>query len=140
MNSGKNVLRLLAWLGIALLQLIMTQVVTFLLSLLIPGMENFPQTHSALFVVILGLTFSAGVFLTGWLALKLHWLKAEPKLPARLAGTLIGVYLPLIVALILYHSLEPGNPFFFISMLACILGFHLPGWVGRKWTVVVGKG
>jgi len=58
-------------------------------------------------------------------------------MPARLAGTLIGVYLPLIVALIPYHSLEPGNLFFFISMLACILGFHLPGWVGRRWTVIV---
>jgi len=132
MDSGKKILRFLTWLGVALLQLIMTQVVTFLISLLVPGMENFPQTHPALFVVVLGVTFSTGVFLTGWLALKLRWLAAKPIYPARLVATLIGAYLPLIVALILYHPLEPGNPFFFISMLTSVLGFHVPGWVERK--------
>ena len=90
MDSGRKILRFLTWLGVALLQLIMTQMVTFLLSLLVPGMENFPQTHPALFVVILGVTFSTGVFLTGWLALKLRWLAAKPKYPARLVSTLIG--------------------------------------------------
>jgi len=132
MDSGKKILRFLAWPGVALLQLIMTQVVTFLLSLLIPGMENFPQTHPALFVIIAGVTFSAGVFLTGWLALKLRWLAAKPKYPARLVATLIGAYLPLTLALILYPTLEPGNPFFFISMLASVLGFYVPGWIERK--------
>ena len=132
MDSGKKILRFLTWLGVALLQLIMTQVVTFLISLLVPGMENFPQTHPALFVVVLGVTFSTGVFLTGWLALKLRWLAAKPIYPARLVATLIGAYLPLIVALILYHPLEPGNPFFFISMLTSVLGFYVPGWIERK--------
>jgi len=132
MNSGKKIIRFLIWLGVAILQLIMTQVVTFLLSLLVPGMENFPQTHPALFVAIAGVTFSTGVFLTGWLALKLRWLATKPKYPARLVSTLIGAYLPLLLALFLYPTLEPGNPFFFISMLASVLGFHVPGWIERK--------
>lgn len=131
MNTGKKVVQLFVWLGVALLQLIMTQVVTFLASLLAPGMENFPQTHPVLFVLILGTTFTAGVFLTGWLALKLRWLKGTPKYLARLAGTLVGAYLPLVVALFLYHPLEAGNPFFFVSMLTSVAGFHLPGWFGR---------
>ena len=125
-------LRFLTWLGVAMLQLIMAQVVTFLLSLFVPGMENFPQDHPALFVVILGVTFSTGVFLIGWLALKLRWLATKPKYAHRLVATLIGAYLPLILALILYHTLEPGNPFFFISMLISVLGFHVPGWIERK--------
>ncbi len=132
MDSGKKILRFFAWLGVALLQLIMTQVITFLLSLFVPGMENFPQTHPALFVAGLGVTFSTGVFLAGWLGLKRGWLAAKPKYPARLAATLIGAYLPLIAALIFYHPLEPGNPFFFISMLASLLGFYVPGWIERK--------
>jgi len=131
-DSGKKMLRFITWLGVAMLQIIMTQVVTFLLSLLVPGMENFPQTHPALFVVILGVTFSTGVFLIGWLALKLRWLATKPKYAHRLVATLIGAYLPLILALILYHTLEPGNPFFFISMLISVLGFHVPGWIERK--------
>jgi hypothetical protein len=51
---------------------------------------------------------------------------------ARLAATLISAYLPLIVALIVHPILEPGNPFFFISMLAAIVGFYIPGWVESK--------
>jgi len=131
MEPIKKILRNLAWLEVLLLQLIMTQVVTFVVTLPIPDMENFPQTHSALFVFILGITFSTGVFLAGWLALKRGWLPLPggPKYPARWAGALVGAYAPLIAALILYHPLEPGNPFFFVSILACILGFYVPGWI-----------
>jgi hypothetical protein len=47
---------------------------------------------------------------------------------------LISAYLPLIVALIVHPILEPGSPFFFISMLAAIVGFYIPGWVESKAT------
>ena len=77
MDSGKKLLRILIGLGIALLQLIMTQVTTLLASFLLPDIENFPQTHSALFALILGITFTTGVFLAGWLAIKLGWLKIK---------------------------------------------------------------
>jgi formate-dependent nitrite reductase membrane component NrfD len=127
MDSGKRILHYLIRLGVIVLQLIMTQVVTFLASLLIPNTENFPLENPALFVIFLGITFTIGVFLIGWLALKLHWLNTKPKYAARLVATLIGAYLPLILALILYHPLEPGNPFFLISILASILGFYIPG-------------
>jgi uncharacterized membrane protein YeaQ/YmgE (transglycosylase-associated protein family) len=129
MDTGK---KMLIWLGVAFLQLIMTQMVTFLLSLLVPDMGIFGQTNPALFAVILGITFSVGVFLAGWLALKLHWLTTEPKYPARMIATLIGAYIPLIAALFLYQFLEPGNPFFFTSMVMGILGFHVPGWMEKK--------
>jgi len=127
-DTGKKPKGILIWLGVAFLQLIGTQVVTFILSLVIPGMGDVPQIQPVSFALILGLTFSAGVFLVGWLAIKFHWLSTEPRVVARLAGTLTGAYIPLIAALISYRILEPGNPFFFISMLASILGFHLPGW------------
>jgi hypothetical protein len=132
LNLGKRILRFIIWLGVVLLQLVMTQVVTFLFSLLVPGMEDFPQTRPVLFIVALGIAFTIGIFLPGWLALNRRWLASEPRYAVRLVATLIGAYVPLLVALIVYHPLEPGNPFFFISMLAGILGFHAPGWVIRK--------
>jgi hypothetical protein len=95
-------------------------------------MENYQQTHSILFVVILGTAFSAGVFLSGWLAIKWQWLKVKPKILPRLFGTLIGSFLPLILAQTLYPMLEPGNPFFLVSMLTSILGFFIPGWIDRS--------
>ena len=129
---GRKIRRILIWLGVVMLQLMMTQVVTFLVSLPFPrGMEDFPQTHPVLFVFILGLTFTSGVFLTGWLAIRRRWITLKPKYLSRLASTLIGAYLPLIGALIFYHPLEPGNPFFFISMLTSVAGFYLPGWIDR---------
>jgi hypothetical protein len=129
MSARKNILRLLTWAGVILLQLILTQVVTLLFSLIIPSLENFPQSRPGIFVIVVGISFTVGVFLGGWLALKRRWLTVKPKYASRLVATVIGAYLPLIAALLIYHPLEPGNPFFFVSILSSILGFHLPGWI-----------
>jgi hypothetical protein len=117
------------WLGVVLLQLIMTQVVTYLFSILFPGGEAFPLNYPVLFVAILGISFSAGIFLPGWLAFRRGWLNGQPKNKERLVATLVGAYLPLLIGLILLHRLEPGSPFFLISILAGILGFYLPSWI-----------
>lgn len=132
MTTGKIVLRTFIVLVVVVLQLIMTQVVTLLVSLLLSGMGDFIGTNPVLFVLVLGVTFSIGVFLAGWLALKLGWLYGEPRYTRRFAGALIGAYLALLLALLIYHPIEPGNPFFLYSALLSILGFHLAGWVTRK--------
>ncbi len=129
MGSGKGTRRLFIGLGVVLLQLVMTQVVTFLLSFVIPGMD--PNTHPVLFAAGVGVSFSSGIFLAGWLALGRRWLSGEPRHVARLVATLVGSYLPLIVALALSGHLEEGSPFFFASMVMGILGFHAPGWIRR---------
>ena len=131
MESAKKLSRFIAWPVVILLQLIATQVVTFLISFLLGDMETFPQAHPVVFVIVLGVTFSAGVFLPGWLAIKLHWLDLATKYLARFAGALIGAYLPLILGLILYRTLEAGSPFFLGSILSSILGFYLPGWLRK---------
>jgi len=126
MSTKRNITRALILLGIAILQLIGTQVVTFLLSFLIP-IENFIQTQPVIFIIVLGLAYSIGVFVTGWLAIRVRWLKIEPRLTRRLIGTVAGAYVPLLIALIVYHPLEPGNPFFFIAAIASIVCFYLAG-------------
>jgi hypothetical protein len=131
MVSRKKNFRFIVGLGVALLQLIMTQFVTFLITLPFPDMENFPQTHSVVFVILLCISFTIGVFYTGWVAIKLGRLPLKPKLRSRLIFTLIGAAIPLILALVLYHPLEPGNPFFFVSMLTSVVGFYVPEWIRR---------
>jgi len=131
MKPNTKLTRFLIWLGVALLQMLMTQVVTFIFSLIVPQFEGLLESQRILFVIVVGLTFSIGVFLTGWLALHWNWLKGAPRYPARLIGTLAGAYLPLVAALAL-DKFEAGTPFFLISVLASIFGFHLPGWVARK--------
>ncbi len=129
MSTKRNITRTIVLIGIAILQLISTQVVTFLVSFLIP-VENFLQIQPVLFVIVLGLTYSIGIFVTGWLAIRVRWLKVEPRLTRRLIGTLVGVYVPLVIALFLYHPLEPGNPFYFIAAFVGIACFYLAG-LGR---------
>lgn len=131
MKYRNDIRRFLTQLGVVLFQLFMTLLVTFLLSILVP-IEDFPQSMPVLFVVVIGIAFSAGVFIAGWLALKLRWLTSKPKHLLRLIAALVGAYLPLIVALIIYRSLEPGSPFFFISMMTSILLFYVPGWASKK--------
>lgn len=118
--------------GVVLLQLVMTQVVTFLFSMAVPDVEHFQKTSPVGFALFAGFSFAVGAFLPGWLALKLGWLKGNPNLPARMIGTLAGAYIPLAIALLLYPVLEAGNPFFSASILAAILGFHAPFWFGWK--------
>jgi hypothetical protein len=119
-------------LGVFVLQYIATQVVTFAASMLLPGMVNLQQGRPAIFALIVGICFSLGSFLIGWLAVRRNWLSAGSGLPVRLAGTLVGAFLPLAVALLLYGTPEAGNPFFFISVWGSILGFHLPAWLSRS--------
>jgi hypothetical protein len=122
--------RFIAWLGVALLQLIMIMVANTLFTMPFPGgMEDYPQTHPVQFVVVLGISILTGVCLTGWWASKRRWITIRPKYLARLVCTLIGAFVPLLLALRLYDLLEPGNPFFFISMLTGVAGFYLPGWI-----------
>jgi len=136
MKTDHKFIRFLAWLGVVILQLVMTQVVTFLISMLIPSLEGIQQAKPWLFALVLGISFSIGVFLTGWAALKWHWLKTRPILSIRLVGTILGACLPLFLALFLYPWLEPGNPFFFISGLMSVIGFHVPGWTMKKCMVI----
>jgi hypothetical protein len=132
MKTKPLFVRVLIVLGVLFFQLVMTQIVTFIVSLLLGGLENGQPSNKYLFAAAVGLTFSVGAFLAGWVALRFHWLDAEPKYPARAVGTLIGAYLPLLAAVLLYPVLEPGNPLYAISILGSILGFHIPTWIRGK--------
>ena len=108
----------------------MTQVTTFLLSLFFSDMETFPQAHPVIFTAFLGVTFTLGIFLAGWLAIQRRWLPLKPRYPARLAATLIGVYVPLILALFL-GAIEVGEPVFLNLHPGGYRGIYLPEWVGK---------
>lgn len=126
-----NLKRIAIWFGVILFQLIMTQVVTLLFSFIVPDMEVLQKSQPVLFLFFAGLSFSVGVFLAGWVAIKFGWVKIAPKLLFRLFGTLVGVSLPLILALFIYPTIEAGNPFLTVSMLMGIAGFHLAGQIGN---------
>ena len=122
MITGKMILRVLVWIGVIVFQWIMTQVVTFVVSMLLPSMGgDFENGLPTSIIILLGITFSVGAFLGGWLAIRLRWIKADPKWQARFSWTFVGAYIPLMIALLVYHPVEPGNPFLFGQNLPALL-------------------
>jgi hypothetical protein len=132
MNTTKKIARFFIYVIVILVQLMMTQVVTFLVTLFIPYSEDFAQTHAVLMNAIFGLSFAIGVFWPGWLAIRRRWLPLAPRHLARFLGALVGAYIPLLVALLIYRGFEPGNPFFLFSVLGSVLGFYMLGWDEKK--------
>lgn len=112
---------------VVILQLIATQVLTFAGSFLFPNMEQPGLVQPVPFALMLGITFTAGIFLVGWLALNRGWLDGPPNLMLRFFGTLIGIYIVLFAGVILMKSLPAGSPYMGISLLVGLISFHLPG-------------
>jgi hypothetical protein len=127
----KKVKAVLVWIGVVILQIAASQVATLILSFILP-MDTPGRLGQAGFALALILTFTAGIFLVGWLALSLHWLSSPMKLALRLAGTLICCALPLTFYPLLIQPLQPGSPAYALAILLGILGFHLPGWLLKK--------
>lgn len=119
------------WLIVVILQLIAMQVVTFAGSFLFPNMEQPGLDQPIPFAIMLGVAFTLGIFLVGSIAIRYNWLNIPARWSMRLAGTLIGVYLILFLGVAVAHTLPAGSPFFGISMLTGLLGFHLPSWIKK---------
>jgi len=119
--------KIVKFFGVIILQVAGLLGLTFIASMI--WQKEFAQPLQ--FMLLVGWTFSLGIFLAGWLALKLGWLAAPVRLPLRAAFTLFGAYLPLVAGFLLVGPLLPGSPFFTLSILAGLLGFHLPGWLKK---------
>ena len=112
------------FLGVVVLQVLGVLLLTFIASLIWPN--EFAQPLQ--FMLMVGWTFGLGIFLVGWLAIKLGWLKAPVRFANRAAITLFGAYLPLVGGFLLAGPLKEGSPFFGLSILVGLLGFHVVSW------------
>lgn len=134
MENRKDTSFYLIWLVVSFVQAIASQVSGLLISILfsvIFRIEPLPDTDPGIFVLLAGVMYATGIFFIGWLAIKLKYLKVQPLYALRLAGTLIGAYLPFLLAWAIYKPMQPGNPLFFVAIFTAILGFQIPGWFKR---------
>jgi len=123
----KNILgKSLIILGVGILQYIAAMLVLLIFTLLIPSLDVKPESNPILFILVVGLCYSVGIFLMGWLSIKKNWRIAPHGFGLRLLFTILATFIPLLFAFFVYPKLEPGNPFFFISIVTGILGFLLP--------------
>lgn len=117
--------------GVILFQLVAILSVTFLIALVSGPLMADPQTQSGFYVLLMGLSIILGVCLAGWLAFRFGWLKGQPRWLPRLAGALLGAYLPLLMVLLIEKMIPAGHPAFTIAIFTGILGFYLPAWLKR---------
>ena len=129
MKNKSLVLRILGIIGVGILQYIAAMLITLLVSVMFPSLDKAIENNVPLFVVSLGLSYAIGIWLVGWLFIGMKWRKAASDFGLRFVTTVIGVYISLIIALMAYPQLEPGNPFFFIAVITGIIGFLLPEWL-----------
>lgn len=138
-------LRILAWLGALLLQILGAMAGVFLLSVFFAGLNaNHPAAWLfSLFTTWLG--FTAGVYAAGRLAERLRWTSGSATPRLRLAATALTGLLPLLVLALFGLSAGPGTPAFtdlvlntwqprlsFFALSFAILGFHLAGSILKK--------
>ena len=127
MWTGK---KLLGWAGTIILQLVLSQVATFVLSFLLP-LENRNGIQVAVFVLLLTLTFSTGVFVGGLLGMVWGWVRLKRALFIRWLGALGGAAVPLIVGALVPKGLEPDSIFFLMSIFFSTGGFFAAGSLAR---------
>ena len=133
MLKGKNLLRyIVVAIGVGILQYIAAMLVTLILSLIFPSLDKAINNNVALFVVTLGLSYSVGTWLVGWAMIALKWRPVKHQYGLRFLTTVIGTYLSMIIALMAYATLEPGNPFLFIAVITGIIGFLVPEWLPQE--------
>ena len=131
--KNKNLfIRFLVIIGVGILQYIAAMLVTLLLSIIFPGMEGAIDNNVPLFVVTLGLAYALGIWVVGWLVIALKWRSVSHQYGLRVVTTIIGTYISLIIALMAYPKLEPGNPFLFIAVITGIIDFLVPEWLPQE--------
>lgn len=113
--------------AIALLQFVLANVVTLLLSFPV-NMQ--PEENPFGVVAVLSVASLVGIAIGGWIGLRLRWLPGGSRYQARIVTAAAGIIIVLGLALALGQVRE-ASPFLTGSMLAGIAGFHIPGWVQR---------
>jgi uncharacterized membrane protein YeaQ/YmgE (transglycosylase-associated protein family) len=129
MKNKNLVVRILGIIGVAFLQYIAAMLVMLLASVMFPSQEKAIENNVPFFVVKLGLSYAIGIWLIGWLFIVMKWRKVPSEFGLRFVTTVIGAYIPLIIALMAYPKLESGNPFLFIAVITGIIGFLVPEWL-----------
>ncbi len=133
MDNRNMFAKILILIGIGLLQVTAAMLILLFVTLLFPALDVKPDIKPVLFILVTGICYAVGIFLVGWLSIHLKWRKVNHLYGLRAFLTLIGAFVPLLIALATDAKLEAGNPLFFVSLLTGILGFLVPElWVRKS--------
>ncbi len=141
MSARRRLIRIPFWILAAMLQWIAAYFLTALLQIVV---QVDADTLAGLvrLLVITWLADCAGIYLLGWLALRIRRPEGPRRLDLRLLLVVLGTLLPLLIPILVYRSPESLSPAAqqlyaavptpALAVLLGIIGFHLPGWLKAK--------
>jgi len=142
MGALRFIQHLFAWLLTIIFQVVGAYLVVFLFSVIFAGIDTTSRAGWLILLVIIWLGFVIGVNLVGQMALRRVWRGVPVLSLQRLAGTMIGALLPLLILLPIGYSVpvgDAGSRFYNLvtntwqpimaqaSLLAAIVGYYTPG-------------
>jgi hypothetical protein len=144
MGVLKFILRLFGWLVTIILQVAVSYLIIFLITIIFAGVDTTSRIGWLASLLVIWLGYVIGIYLVGMVALRWVW-KGERRLPAqRLIGTAVGALIPLLILLLIGFSVPvvaTGTQFYDLitnnwqpimaqaSLFIGIVGFYVPGMI-----------
>ncbi len=147
MGAYKFILRVLAWIVTILLQIAASLLIILLFTIIFAGVDTTTRLGWLALLFLIWLGYVIGVNLVGYGLLRWAWRIARLLPGQRLAGTMIGALIPLLILLPIGFSVpvgDNGSQFYNlvtnnwqpvlaqVSLFAGILGYYLPGMLRQK--------
>ena len=132
MRSEKTAERLVRFWIVVLIQALLSQVVTFIVSIVLFYQKFVLEIKDMWLVGIIVLSFAVGIQIGGWIGFR-TWLIKGPRLPTiRFLAAVLGCVLPFAFAMLVSFPIEPGKPVYMIAVIGGLLGYHLAGQLGSR--------
>lgn len=154
MGVIRFILHVFAWLLTIVFQIVGSFLIIFLFSVLFAGADTTSRGGWLLQLFMVWLGYVIGINLIGQVALRRAW-KGVPVLSLpRLAGTMVGALIPLLILLPIGYSVpvgDTGSRFYDLvtnnwqpiltqaSLFVALVGYYLPGVLKRNITAETGE-
>jgi hypothetical protein len=147
MGVIKFILHLVGWLLTIILQIALSFLIIFLLTVIFSGVDTTSRVGWLALLFVIWLGYVIGINLVGMAALRWAWKGVRLLIAQRLIGTMVGALIPLIILLPIGYTLpvgDVGTPFYNLvsnnwqpilaqaSLFTAIVGYYVPGMVKVK--------
>jgi hypothetical protein len=142
MGVIKFIVRLIGWLMTIILQIIVSYLIIFMLSVIFAGVDSTSRLGWLFLLFMIWLGYVVGITIVGLAALRWVWKGVRLLEPQRLIGTAVGALIPLLILLPIGYSVhvgDVGTRFYELvtnnwqpilaqaALYAALLGFYVPG-------------
>lgn len=130
MRSEKTAAKLVRFWIVVLIQALLSQVVTFIVSIALFYQKLVPEIKDLWLIGIIVLCFTVGIQVGGWIGFRTWLIDGPRRATIRFLAAVLGCVLPFAFALLVSSPVEPGTPVYMIAVIGGLMGYHLVGQLG----------